>query len=269
MIYRLLVWNWHFWFRPVYLPLTVIVGIMLGLSAGQFAVALSNTPNVSLGYWDGVLLALLGPSENVVPVEFLRWLIVPITFLAMTNTIATADMERFGYTTASRAESRRRWFTAKVYLLPVASLFYVLVILFGILLGVRVYLPFGLANDALLNSLNVTSIDTYSAIFWWILLTTTSLVLFSLLQLVLSVFVPKSFYAFVAVILLILFSVFVNISNPLAIWLPGTQAILRAHYPINTHRPPFSFEWSVVYNLFACFVVYVISLPFVRRISFQ
>ncbi len=266
---RLLVWNWHFWFRPVSLPLTVIVGIMIGLSAGQFAVALSNTPNVSLGYWDGVLLALLGPSENVVPVEFLRWLIVPITFLAMTNTIATADMERFGYTTASRAESRRRWFTAKVHLLPLAGLFYVLVILFGILIGVRVYLPFDLANDALLNSLHVTSVDTYSAIFWWILLTTTSLVLFSLLQLVLSIFVPKSFYAFVAVILLILFSVFVNISDPLAIWLPGTQAILRAHYPINTHHPPFSFGWSVAYNLFACFIVYVISLPFVKRISFQ
>lgn len=266
---RLLVWNWHFWFRRLYIPLILIVGIMIGLSVGQFAVALSNTPNVSLDYWDGVLLALLGPSENVVPVEFLRWLIVPITFLGMTNTIATADMEHFGYTTASRAGSRRRWFTAKVYLLPLAGLFYVLVILFGILIGVRVYLPFDLANDALLHSLNVTSVDTYSAIFWWILLTTTSLVLFSLLQLVLSVFVPKSFYAFIAVILLILFSVFVNISDPLAIWLPGTQAILRAHYPINTHHPPFSFGWSVAYNLFACFIVYVISLPFVKRISFQ
>jgi hypothetical protein len=265
---RLVIWNWHFWFRPVYIPLTVIVGMVIGLSSGQFAFALSSTPNSSLGYWDGVLLGLLGPSEIAVPVELLRWLMVPIMLLALTNTIASADIERFGYTTASRAGSRRSWFTAKVLLLPLMSLYYVITILLGILIGVRVYLPFDTASDALLNSLNVTSINTYSAIFWWIIFTTTSLILFSLLQLVLSVFVPKSFYAFVAVILLVLVSVFISYNNPLAIWLPGTQAILRAHYPINMVLPEFSFGWSLAYNLFSCFIIYVISLPFIRRISF-
>lgn len=263
---RLVIYNWHLWFWRGNILVILGFGTLLGINAGRNIFMLNQTESLNLTYWDGILLAILGPtSESPSITEILSWLIIPILSLYLTHSVFVANSSSFGALSISRTPSRVAWFNAKILLLGIICFCFTLYILVGIAFGVVLFLPFTTAGHELLDYLDALSMNTFTLTLWWIILTTSTLFLLSLLQMLLYFVLNKSIYAFTVVIFICVGSFS---PKAISIWLPGSQMILRQHSIFAADYSFFTFEWSLLYSVVFAALVYTVGLHLFRTYDF-
>jgi hypothetical protein len=268
---RLTGWNIHSWRRNTRIWLAPPVFLLIGLTTTRFV---SLNPNLlDANVWYAVLLAFIGPGlEEPDLVTALRWLLPHIVFFFIIGEVGNEELLQRGYAVLHRVGSRRAWWLGKAGMLLILALVYTLLWMATVLACAAIILP--LPPDSMpFSNLDrvwprLAAISLTQFLVWTILLNTSSLFLLALSQMALSIWLKRSYYAFIALASTAILSWLLGSKQAaLTIWLPGSQTMLARHDFMENSLLHFTVNWSLGYNLLLITLVSAVSYAYIRRLD--
>lgn len=239
------VW-WHLrsirWWQFLLAPL------LFGLLGWHNVLRLDHVASTTI--WDAWVVALAGPSLDGFDLASLTyWLMPYLLFFYLIGNVPNDDLLVRGYGLLPRLGGRLRWWVGKLVMLGVLATLYTAICFAAILAGAVLRLPATLTinHEALGLSASVQELPFVIQVF---VLVNSTLIGLAVLQWFLSIIWHSSSQGFIAVMGLLMFSLFSGMQGFIAVrWLPGTQSALFWHNCFDVGVADFSISWSIGYNV--------------------
>ncbi len=248
---NILLWNLKTTFRWQHFLYAVIVFSLVGWSGSRYVQIL--LVNLEQNIWDGVFVSFAGPGIwNSSIREMLRWFVPYLLFFYLIGDMAEGELSVRGYAVIPALGSRLKWWIGKVVTLCIFAIGYSLLGIGVVSLSAAFMLPWRAQLSpfvlGLWQYLDILTIGKLMA--WIIFLVGSTLFAVSLLQITISIWLRKPFYAFVLVSIIMVLSWLIGIGAPnIAPWLPGSQSMLLRHTEFDPSVFNFSLARSLIYNL--------------------
>jgi len=232
-----------------------------------------QTP-VAANVWDAFLVVFAGPGvgDNSL-LRMLTWFVPHLLFFYLIGDLANEELARHGYAVIPLIGSRLRWWWGKLMLLLTFAIIYTLLGFLAVLTGAFISsLPWSWQGSALLRSelllpRQVPSSATF-LVSWTLLLFGTTLFAMASLQTILAIIWQRSYYGFIAIVIVALLSWFLTLDERWLIpLLPGSQSMLIRHTVFEPSIPGFPLVWSLLYNVFLSLLVALAGTGYVRQLD--
>lgn len=252
--------------------LSAAIYIFMGWSSAQRVLVLGSITGLPVNSWDGIIEVFSGPNNTELNLlDFLTWLIIHVYPLFIINRILQSSLGVMDYVILPRIGSRRAWYLSHLLLLALFCFMYMTAAIFFTGIGISLALPWDGASSGLLNDLLFPYLDSFPAvelIAWIWVLTGGTIFTLAVLQLFLSFFLEKTFYSFLAIIIICL-TAWLSVDNVLfQMLLPGTQSMLLRHYPFNPNNQTFTLLWSLSHDIILCALLIVVGIKIVSKLDF-
>lgn len=246
-----------------------ILFISLGISSASEVKSAMNDANL----WHAILISFAGPSISGGSLtQALKWLVPHILFFYLVGGIANEELLNRGYAIMPLIGSRRIWWLTKLTSVLLLSVAYILLWFLGVFIGSALVLPMIWVNHPFFNSGDIwpfpDDIKITVVLLWIFGLYLSTLFALTMLQMTISVWWRRSFYAFTAIVFISILSWLLGIDQPALVrWLPGSQSILSRHTFLDPSIPGFTFEWSLLYNGFIFLLALGVSSYYIRHLD--
>lgn len=255
------------------IALSVGTHLLMGMGSlwyVQRLAALENSVGITtVTAGDAFLVAFAGPALNHTSIlQLLFWFIPQLLFFYLYGNHASNEFFLRGHIVLPRTGSRSRWWWGK------------LITTMGLVSGyTAIYFAIGLGILAIgtvgMGAIPTGGLQTLPPSFSFpaivgraVILSGTTLIMLSFLQLLLSLMMKREWQSFVILNLVILGSWLLGSQHvALLPWLPGSQSMLLRHALFQPSLPKFTVSWSLQYNIIAAASLAYIGLWYVKRVD--
>jgi len=256
--------QWHF----------LITAIVFGMLGWSSALYVSTFPApFKKNIWDAIFVSFAGPGMwGTSILEMLRWFVPHLLFFYLIGDMAEGELQYRGPLVIPLVGSRRLWWLGKITTLFILAVGYTVFGIVTTIIGAAIALPWAMDLSPFLRSGALWTVpDTMNVmalLAWFVSLISSTLFAISLLQITLSVWWRRAFYAFTSISALMLLSWLLGIDNPILVrWLPGSQSMLLRHTIFDSGVPNHSLAWSLGYNIVIVTVVFWTSIWHVHHVD--
>lgn len=242
-------------FRWQYLIITITLFMFIGWHSANRIIALNevNTDITAVNLWDGFFWAFSGPApEDNSWIKMLTWFIPHLIYLAAVGDYTNRELMQRGHTILPRIGSRLRWWYGHIITIILVTLLYIFLAILTTLGGLLPHLAWA-SNPSPFYQQTITPFLPLGSNSWQLaimifLMFSSTLITFSLWQIVIAIRWQNSVYGLIIVTIILLLSwLLSNQSGILARWLPGSQSMVwRLAAAIATNASPL--VWSIAYN---------------------
>jgi len=261
---NILVWNLKSTLRWQYFLYPVLAFCFIGWSSSLYVNRLLL--DIEKNVWDGVFISFAGPGVwSTSIVEMFRWFVPYLLFFYLVGDLAEGELSLRGYAIIPAIGSRLHWWLGKVITLFIFAIGYSLFGVCVVILSAALILPWNTQlSPFLLELWQDTEVLSISQLIAWItILVSNTLFAVALLQITVSIWLRKPFYAFAFVSTVMVLSWLAGIESPNIVrWLPGSQSMLLRHTEFDSSVLNFPLAWSVIYNLVVTLLVFLGSIRY-------